>query len=434
LQVEQPDGLARVEQAPGDVDADEAGAAGDQDGAGGIEAGGHEPGDPIPRRTGTFASGRAAPIDRMSDRTGRAAVLSEFGAPLQIRELPVPAPEPGAVLARIDAATVCGSDVHVWKSDLGPSYSIGLPLIPGHEMAGTVVELGEGVDRDAVGEPLRPGDRIVWAYPSCGHCVQCTIEHEPSTCRQRVIAGLQDCTVAPYWLGGFGEYGYVAPRAERLRIPDGVETAWASAASCALRTVVNVVERAGRIDHLDTVVVQGAGPLGLFATALLATLDAGRIVVVGGPDARLEIAREWGATDTVAIDAHPDPDARRDAVLTTLGAGPTVVLELSGAPGTAAEGIGMVRSNGRVVIAGTLGGAPQPIDVARITTGQLRITGSFSGAIDSYWKALRFLDRHQDRFDWDRLLSPPRPLAQATDALAAMVRGDEVKPVVEPGR
>lgn len=369
----------------------------------------------------------------MPERSGRAAVLSAFGAPLELQELPLPAVEPGAVLARIDAATVCGSDVHIWEADMGPSYSLALPLIPGHEMAGTVVELGEGVDRDAVGQPLRPGDRIVWSYASCGHCHHCSIDHEPTLCSSRVIAGMQDSSVSPYFLGGFAEYGYVSPAAERLRLPDTVESAWASAASCALRTVVNVVERAGRIDFLDSVVVQGAGPLGLFATAILATHGPRRLVVIGGPDNRLELSREWGATDTISVEEHADPAARREAVHVAVGAaGPSVVLELSGAPGAAAEGIAMARSNGRVVIAGTLGGPPQPIDISRIVTGMLHISGSFSGAIDSYYKAIEFLERHRDRYDWNRLLSAPRGLADATDALAAMKRGSEIKPVVVP--
>ena len=97
---------------------------------------------------------------------GRAAVLEELGAPLRVREFPVPEPEPGAIIVAIEVATVCGSDLHIWEGDLGATYTVPMPLIIGHEVVGRIVSLGAGAERDSVGRQLRLGGRKR-AFPAC---------------------------------------------------------------------------------------------------------------------------------------------------------------------------------------------------------------------------------------------------------------------------
>lgn len=369
----------------------------------------------------------------MSAPTGRAAVLEEFGAQPRLREFPVPQPAAGAVVVAVDRATVCGSDLHIWEGELGATYSVPMPLILGHEVVGRVVTLGAGAEFDSVGNPLAVGDRIVWANEPCRHCHTCTVVGELSLCPNRRLISMLDCSVSPHFTGAFAEYGYVASGAGRLRVPDEVESAWASAGSCALRTVVNTIEAAGRIDFLDSVVVQGAGPLGLFATAILATHGPRHLIVIGAPAERLEVARAWGATHTISVRDHPDPAERLELIHGITGlAGPSVAFEVSGARGAAAEGVQMLRPYGRYLISGTIGGAPQEIDVSRITTRGLRVRGSMSGDIDSYYKAMEFLRAHRDRFEWDLMLGRTYGLDRITDALIAMKRMDEIKPVVDP--
>lgn len=364
---------------------------------------------------------------------GRAAVLEEFGATMAIKEYPVPEPAPGALVVAIDVATVCGSDLHIWEGELGATYTIPMPLIIGHEMVGRVVAVGAGAELDSAGTPLALGDRVIWANEPCRHCYTCTVERELTLCVNRRMAGLIDCSVAPHFHGAFAEYGYISPGSGRLRVPDEVDSTWASAGSCALRTVINTVEAAGRVDFLDSVVIQGAGPLGLFTTALMSLHSPRHLIVVGAPDERLELAREWGATHTVSIEEQNDPGARREMIHGITGrGGPSVAIEVSGARGAAAEGVDMMGPNGRYVISGTVGGARQEIDVARVTTRGLHITGSMSGDIDAYYKALEFLARHRDRFDWDRMLGQRYGLHQVNDALDAMRRMEQIKPIVDP--
>ena len=93
-------------------------------------------------------------------KTSRAAVLAAPRQRVEIREIEILPPEPGALVVRVEAATVCGTDVHIWEGDLQPEWPVGL----GHEMVGRVVALGEGVVRDAADAPLAIGDRIVWGH------------------------------------------------------------------------------------------------------------------------------------------------------------------------------------------------------------------------------------------------------------------------------
>lgn len=370
----------------------------------------------------------------MTPINGRAAVLADYNEPFVTREFPVPTAEPGGIVVKIDVATVCGSDVHVWLGHLKDSTPITPPLILGHEMVGVVESLGEGAEFDSLGGRIEIGDRIVWAHTPCGQCHECTIERQPQLCSHRYIAYLNDCSKPPYFTGSFAEYGYVVPRAGRLRVPDGVESNWAAAGSCSLRTVVKGAEVAGSIDFADSIVIQGAGPLGLFATALLSTHNPRQLIVVGGPDERLALSREWGATHTVSINEYPTAAGRIERVREITGGGADIAFEYAGAPGAVAEGIELVRRNGRYIVMGTLGGAPQSVDVAKIANRGIRVTGSMSGEIGNYQTALEFLDRFSGRFDWNRMFGASYGLDDLAEAMDAMVSMREIKPVIVPSQ
>jgi threonine dehydrogenase-like Zn-dependent dehydrogenase len=170
----------------------------------------------------------------------------------------------------------------------------------------------------------------------------------------------------------------------------------------------------------------------LFATALLSLHSPAKLVVVGGPADRLAVATEWGATDTVSLDEHPDAVARLEKVRSLTGGGPNLAFELAGAPGAVAEGVDMLAPNGRYVVMGTLGGERQPVDAAAITLKALRILGSMSGDIGDYHTALGLLDRFQHRFDWDRLIGTQYRLDQLDQAMNSMLAAEQIKPVLRP--
>jgi threonine dehydrogenase-like Zn-dependent dehydrogenase len=364
---------------------------------------------------------------------GRAAVVGGWGQPLEMRDYPLVPPGAGELVVRVECAAVCGSDVHAWDGALASSFAIDLPIVLGHETVGRVVALGEGADRDAVGTPLALGDRVVWAHAACGRCHECTVLGLGTLCPNRQIGFLRNAELAPHFHGGFAEYAHIPARSQRLRVPDDVKTEWAAAASCALRTIVDALERLGPVDYRHSIVVQGAGPLGLFATAMLALHSPRRIIVIGGPPDRLAVAQAWGADATIDIAQATTPDERIGLVQElTDGRGADVVCELSGARTAFAEGLAMAAPAGRYLVAGTVGGATHPVQAGLITRRNLTVIGSLGAEIDAYHKAMEVLRRHRDRFDWDLLIGGHYPLDEATTALRRMRDFSETKAVIVP--
>jgi L-iditol 2-dehydrogenase len=340
--------------------------------------------------------------------------------------------EPGALLVRATAATVCATDVHLWEGAVGSKDAgADLPLILGHEMTGEVARISDGADRDSLGRPLSVGDRIIWTHGFCGRCEQCVIEHQPTLCTNRRGYMQTAASKYPYLTGGFAEYCYVFPTSGRLKVPESVSDPVASAASCALRTVVHAFDRTGPIEERQVVVVQGAGPLGLFSTAKAAAVSPAQLIVVGGPEQRLALARQWGATATIDVDELRDSADRVARVLTlTGGRGADVVLEMSGVPAAFAEGIAMLRPGGRYTVVGQIHTTSLPFNPTQLVMKHARVTGCLSAGLEHYERALRFLDRNSDRFDWDAMITSSRPLDEINDAFALMRDWSEIKPAI----
>jgi threonine dehydrogenase-like Zn-dependent dehydrogenase len=369
-------------------------------------------------------------------KTSRAAVVAVYGEPIEIRELSVPQPdelEPGAVLMRVDVASICGSDVHQWDGMAQALAPAQLPIVLGHEMMGTVVAFGPGPREDSVGQPIKEGDRLLWTHVYCGQCHECRVLNMPTMCRRKKQYMRTNCERFPYLVGGFAQYCYVFPPSGRVRIPDGVPDGVASAASCALRTIVNAFDRVGRIEPHQRVVIQGAGPLGLFATAMASDAGVRELVVVGAPARRLELAQRYGANAVVSVEEFPAADARLARVRElTGGTGADVVFELSGAPYAFAEGLDFLRPGGRYAVVGQLGGPLTPVQAALIVRKQATILGVQSADIGQFWKALEFVRRTRERFDFEAMLTTRYPLAKINEAIQNMRAFREIKPLVLP--
>src|SRR5262249_2488756 len=147
------------------------------------------------------------------------------------------------------------------------------------------------------------------------------------------------------------------------------------------------------------VVVQGAGPLGLFGTAVALARGARRVITIGAPARRLELARRWGATDVISIAETAAPGERVQRGLDLPGArGAGLVMDFAGAPTTLVEAIPMLARHGRHVVVGTIRPSPEPIPGNLIMQRELTILGSTSGDIAEYVRGLEFLVEHRDRF------------------------------------
>ena len=269
---------------------------------------------------------------------GRVAVLRAYGGEFELREYPVPEVEPGAILVRLTRAGVCGSDLHIWRGEMKETYGASpQDLTFGHEMCGRVERLGAGVTADSMGQPLREGDRVTYCYFfPCGRCPVC-LHDEMGSCPRKVrpnrVAG-----TPPYFNNAYGDYYYLRPGHFVFKIPDEISDDVATPSNCALSQVLYGLRRAGlRAGH--TVVVQGAGGLGINAVAVARDMGADQIIVIDRLPERLELARAFGADHTLSAVELPTADRRVEAVKElTGGFGADVVADLVGYPEVIPEG------------------------------------------------------------------------------------------------
>lgn len=363
--------------------------------------------------------------------SSRAAVLVAHSEDLDPQELPLPAElEPGAALVHNSCATLCGTDVEIWAGKM--SFPGMLPMVLGHEMVGTVVAAGEGT-ADALGRPIKAGDRIGWSESTCGQCYGCTILRQPVACARRGYGFLQRSDAPPYSTAGLTEYAYVVPGAAKLLLPDSVPDQLASMAGCAAKTVLRAFDRLGRIRPGARVVVQGSGALGIFATAVAHLSGAAQVITVGGGSGRLALAKEFGAAATVDIAGGSEAIVSEVMELTG-GHGADIILDLAGAPSVGREAVAMAAQRGRFAIVGSTGPASDAISLSAVMGKELTVVGSLNGDISDYHHAIEFFEAFGDRMPWDKLFSAPVPLSEASASLRRMESLEETKAVIDPRR
>jgi L-iditol 2-dehydrogenase len=360
-------------------------------------------------------------------RTCKAALLEEYGKPLQIREVPIPEIEPKGILVKVEVAGICGTDVHSQRGEL--TIKPPLPTIPGHETIGRIVRMGDGRTADVAGETLRIGDRIMWAHVDCGECYGCEVARDSLLCSHRSFYGYQP----PQALGGgFAEYEYVTPLTKVVRVPDEVTEEEAIGVGCALRTSVGGYERFGAIGFQDSVVIQGAGPVGLYSLLMAVASGAGQVIVVGAPRERLELAKLWGATSTINLDEVGDPARRKEQILAlTQGRGPEVVVECSGVPSAFNEGLDMIQRGGRYLVMGQTSAHTVPVAPGLITGKGLAVIGASGASIPHYYKGLQFVRKNRTKYPLAAIVTHRFQLEEINEALATMASGKAIKPVID---
>jgi threonine dehydrogenase-like Zn-dependent dehydrogenase len=363
-------------------------------------------------------------------KTCKAAVLEEYGKPVQIREVPIPEVEPRGILVKVEMAGICGTDIHQFHGTL--TIKPPLPNIQGHETIGRIVKLGEGRTIDVAGVPLNAGDRIMWAHADCGECYWCEVAREQVHCAKRSGYGF----APPIALrGGFAEYEYVTPLTKVVKVPEELTEEEAVGVGCAFRSVVAGYERLGGVRFQENVVIQGAGPIGLYSCLMAVEGGAGKVIVIGAPAGRLELATKWGAAAVINIDDIKDAARRREQVLAlTNGRGPELVVEGSGIPAAFNEGLDMIQKGGRYLVLGQSSAATVPVAPGIITGKGLTLVGSVSAAIQHFYRALQFIKHRRAKYPFAGIVSHKYELEQINEAFADMATGKAIKPVIDNRR
>jgi threonine dehydrogenase-like Zn-dependent dehydrogenase len=360
---------------------------------------------------------------------GRAVVLDRFSEPLSVQEFPVTAPPAGGLLVACRYGGICGTDLHLQRGHL----AVPTPLVLGHEGLGTVAELASGVDRDANGAPLHPGDPVMWASSiSCGQCVPCRLHREPTLCERRRTYGVNRSTLdEPALSGSWAEYICLREGTTVVRLPDGVDELAAMSLACAGPTLVHALYERRPVRLGECVVVQGSGPVGLAAAALAHLAGASTVVVVGGPAGRLRLAADCGIGDhNVNVVDADDPEAALAEVRELTGGGADLVVECTGVPRAVAQGLYLARRGGSYLVIGQYTDSGDvAVNPHQLVYRQLDVHGSwaFTGAhLVEYVRLLPALVR---RFDLRRLVTT-YPLAEHARAMAAVAEGAVMKAVL----
>jgi threonine dehydrogenase-like Zn-dependent dehydrogenase len=362
--------------------------------------------------------------------TSKVALLTEIrppeARPFTIEELEAPPLVDGAVLGRMVMAGVCGTDVHILH---GKVSSVKLPTILGHENAARVEALGSQPIYDITGQALKVGDLITWLPKSCMRCYNCTILGDPAKCEQRVsYGGWLRADQPPFLIGGFAEYVWLLPGSDIVVIPPEVSPE-AVVLGDALRIMVHGLERIGGLEYGDTVVIQGSGAVGMMGLLLARDAGAGRVIMIGGPANRLELAQEYGADEVIDIGQVARPERIERVLALTRGRGADVIFECAGVPAAVAEGLEMVRINGRYLIAGHYGDAgPVPLNPHLINRKQVTMTGVWSAANKHFLRGLALLSKLRV----EKLVTHRFKLAEVNEALLAAERQDALKAVITP--
>ncbi len=365
--------------------------------------------------------------------TGRAVVFVGGGKPFEIREYPVPEPVPGAALVKISLANVCGSDLHVWRGELDPEKrGRALPVHQGHEGTGRIAALGEGVTTDSRGEPLEVGDRVVFAYFfPCGRCRNC-LKGKTMACPNRMHPRATSCEHWPHFKGTFGDYFYLYPNHIVFKVPDDLSDELVVGVNCAMAQVTCGWDVA-QLAVGESVVIQGAGGLGLYAIAVARERGAGRIVVVDGVPERLEVASMFGADDFVDLRELPSASARIQRVRELTRGGADVVMEVGGFPAITEEGVQMVAPGGRYVEIGNISpGLTYSADPSYWVVQNISILGVNHYERRHLLEALSILSRTRQKYPFDKVVSHKFPLEQVNEAFAAQATGQVTRSSLVP--
>ena len=298
--------------------------------------------------------------------------ITEWGGPLHYAEKPTPTPAGREVLLRITAAGICHSDLHIQDGffDLGEGNRVDfaklgaqLPLTLGHEIAGVVEAVGEDVSGIAVGEAY-----IAFPWIGCRSCGVCDHEREqfcntPKFLGARVDGGYSDHVIVP-------DPSYLVPH-------DGIPAELACTYACAGLTAYSALAKTGGLSERDSLLMIGAGGVGLSALHMAKELTSAKLVVADIDPEKREVAKAAGA---FAVIDNGAPDAIAN-VMDVTGGGVRAAIDFVGAVPSGKFGLASLKKGGRLIVVGLYGGA-LPVSLPLMPVRALTIQGSYVGTLD----------------------------------------------------
>ncbi len=372
-----------------------------------------------------------------------ATLVAPFDLRVELYPLPTDL-EPGAVLVKMLASGICGTDKHTYRGETeqyaGTDHaaSTPFPIIQGHENVGVVAAIGDGGATTFAGSPLAVGDRIVPApNRACGECRFCVEDFPYYFCRSLENYGNSlSSSVAPHLFGGFAEYLYLLPGTPVFKVPEGLPDDVAVLTELFAVThsldLVSQMPRPAGFGPGDSVAVVGVGPVGLVHAAKASLKGAGRVIAVDRFPGRLDIAADVGATDCLV--ASEDPAEMTAAVLELVDGGVDVVVDATGHPDSFIPAMSLLRDGGTLLEVGAfvdLG--PIDLNPAALLGRNLTLVGVAGEDARSYDATLQMLAEHHERIPFHRAITHHFEISEAEKAMqAALDAGTAMKVVITP--
>ena len=356
----------------------------------------------------------------------RAAILRAAREPMTIETVELDGPRANEVRIRVAASGLCHSDYHVVSGDLGSAF----PILLGHEAAGVVEAVGDDV------RGLVPGDRVVTCSSIfCGHCGECQDGNnhlcsdkplrpapEPSSpIRQNGEVIHQFCNI-----GGFAEE-LVVHHSAVSKLPEGMPLDVASVMGCAVLTGLGSVSAGAKVHPGSKVVVIGCGGVGLLVVQGARIAGAAQIVAIDTNPDKLELARTFGATDTVSAG-----DDALGQVLELTGGGADYAFEVVGLPPAQRQAALMLRKRGTLMLVGLpKSGSEFGAPALAIITRELRVVGSLMGSVPFQRVLPTYAKLYLDgRLMLDPLISQRIALADINQGYAQLIAGETARSII----
>jgi S-(hydroxymethyl)glutathione dehydrogenase / alcohol dehydrogenase len=359
----------------------------------------------------------------------KAAVMWNFGEPLKIESVNLKAPREDEVVVKVVASGVCHSDLSVVKMVI----PLPPPVILGHEGAGIVEEVGKGVTS------LKPGDHVVLSWvEACGRCLFC-IDGKPHLCDTGIRSAMAG-QEAVFEKDGMdiSRMAGVASFAERtvvratacVKISDEVPLDRACLVGCGVMTGVGAAINTAKVRPGDTVAVFGCGGVGLNVIQGAALSGASHIIAVDLVDKKLQLAKQFGATDTVNAKEYSDPvDAIRNL---TGGIGVDVAFEVIGVPAVIQQAFNAAKRGGKAVVVGVPRmGEEVGIQGFALALEEKSLIGSLYGSGNVHRDMPKLIDLYmQKKLKIDELISKRIKLSEVNEAFEAMEKGEVARSVI----
>jgi Zn-dependent alcohol dehydrogenase len=355
----------------------------------------------------------------------KAAICYESDKPLVVEEVDIDPPQKGEIKARLSATAICHSDIHLMSKEFGGRA----PVLTGHESAGYVEEVGEGVTA------VKPGDRVVLSLlASCRECVHCWAG-QPHLCEaqwplmtEARVHNKQGVAIPhPLKIGGFAEYT-VVDQSQAVKIPDEMPLDRACLLSCGFITGFGAVVNRAKVETYKSVVIVGVGGVGISAVQGAVFSGAHPIIAVDVSDAKLETARSFGATHAVNA---ASPDAVEEIKKLTKGGADYVFITV-GSASAMQQGMTMMGVGGTTVIIGL---APPSVKLEfspfEFFHAEKGVIGNYMGATNLKVDVPNLVDLYlAGRLKLDEMITGRYPLEKINEAIASVERGEALRNVI----